>query len=59
MQKIEMAARKILAAAAEGDNLRTQLAILRRLAKWEPYNGIELRRVVARRVIDSGKYVSG
>ncbi len=28
---------------AEGDMLRTQLAILRRLAKHEPFNTIELR----------------
>ncbi len=33
MEKIEAAARKIVAAIADGDMLRTQLAILRRLAK--------------------------
>src|ERR1700692_2272047 len=38
MDKIESAAKKIIAAVAEGDMLRTQLAILRRLGKHEPFN---------------------
>ncbi|HUK47504.1 MAG TPA: acyl-CoA dehydrogenase family protein [Terriglobales bacterium] len=56
MDKIESAARKIIAAAAEGDMLRTQLAILRRLAKHDPYNTIELRQEIAEKIIDRGKY---
>jgi alkylation response protein AidB-like acyl-CoA dehydrogenase len=55
-EKIESAARKVIAAVAEGDMLRTQLAILRRLAKYEPFNTIELRRQIAQRVIERGKY---
>jgi hypothetical protein len=46
----------VIAAVAEGDMLRTQLAILRRLAKYEPYNTIELRQQIARRAIEMGKY---
>ncbi len=56
MEKIESAARKVIAAVASGDMLRTQLAILRRLAKHEPFNTIELRQQVAQRVIERGKY---
>jgi len=56
MEKIEHAARKIIAAVADGDMLRTQLAILRRLAKHEPYNTIELRQQIAEAVIEKGKY---
>jgi len=56
MEKIEAAARKIIAAVAEGDMLRTQLAILRRLAKYEPFNTIELRQQIAQKVIERGKY---
>jgi len=56
MEKIEAAARKVIAAVAEGDMLRTQLAILRRLAKYEPFNTIELRQQIAQRVIEVGKY---
>ncbi|MGB6474971.1 MAG: acyl-CoA dehydrogenase family protein [Candidatus Sulfotelmatobacter sp.] len=55
-EKVESAARKIIAAVAEGDMLRTQLAILRRLAKHEPFNTIELRQQIAQRVIERGKY---
>src|ERR1700751_3228374 len=55
MEKVEAAAKRILAAVAEGDMLRTQLAILRRLAKHEPFNTIELRQRIAQRVIEVGK----
>jgi alkylation response protein AidB-like acyl-CoA dehydrogenase len=56
MEKIEAAAKKVIAAVADGDMLRTQLAILRRLAKHEPFNTIELRQQIAQRVIERGKY---
>src|SRR6195256_5750233 len=42
MDKIEAAEKKVIADVAEGDMLRTQLAILRRLVKHEPFNKIEL-----------------
>ncbi len=56
MEKIEAAAKKVLAAVAEGDVLRTQMAILRRLAKYELFNTIELRQKIAQRVLEAGKY---
>jgi alkylation response protein AidB-like acyl-CoA dehydrogenase len=56
MEKIEAAARKVIAAVADGDMLRTQLAILRRLAKHEPFNTIELRQQIAHKVIERGRY---
>ena len=56
MEKIEAGARRIIAAVAEGDMLRTQLAILRRLAKYEPFNTIGLRQQIAQKVIERGKY---
>jgi butyryl-CoA dehydrogenase len=56
MEKIEAAAKRVIAAVAEGDMLRTQLAILRRLAKYEPFNTIELRQQIARRAIEVGRY---
>jgi len=59
MEKIEAAARKVIATVAEGDMLRTQLAILRRLAKYEPFNTIELRQQIAQRVIERGRYTLG
>ncbi len=56
MEKIESAAKRIIAAVAEGDMLRTQLAILRRLGKHEPFNVIALRQQIAQKMIDRGKY---
>jgi butyryl-CoA dehydrogenase len=56
MDKIELAARRIIAASSEGDTLRTQAAILRRIAKHELTNTIALRRKVAGHVISAGKY---
>jgi len=52
----ESAARRILAACAEGDALHTQLAILRRLARYTPANATALSRSVARSCIDQEKY---
>jgi alkylation response protein AidB-like acyl-CoA dehydrogenase len=56
MEKVEAAAKKVISAVADGDMLRTQLAILRRLAKHEPFNTIELRQQIAQKVIERGKY---
>ncbi|HEU5231615.1 MAG TPA: acyl-CoA dehydrogenase family protein [Terriglobales bacterium] len=56
MARIEVAARRVLAAAAEGDNLRIQTTILRRLMKHEPTNVIGLRQQIATRTIEAGKY---
>jgi len=57
MERIESAAKKVIAAVAEGDMLRTQLAILRRLGKHETVNAIVLRHQIAKRVLEAGKYV--
>jgi alkylation response protein AidB-like acyl-CoA dehydrogenase len=56
MEKIAAAARQVIAAVAEGDMLRTQMAILRRLSKCEPFNTIALRQQIAEKVIERGKY---
>jgi hypothetical protein len=58
MDKIEAAARKVVAAVAEGDMLRTQLVILRRLFKYEPFNLIALTQQIANRMVEAGKYVT-
>ncbi len=57
VEKIESAARKVVAAVAEGDMLRTQLVILRRLFKYEPWNTIALTQQIASRIVEAGKYV--
>jgi butyryl-CoA dehydrogenase len=56
MEVIEASAKKVIAAVAEGDMLRTQLAILRRLAKHDPFNVIALREQIAAKMIERGKY---
>ena len=56
LEKVESAAKKVIADVAEGDMLRTQLAIVRRLAKHEPFNTIALRQQVAQKTIEAGKY---
>src|SRR5271157_2001363 len=55
-EKVEAAAKKVIADVAEGDMLRTQLAIVRRLSKHEPFNTIALRQQIAQKTIEAGKY---
>ena len=54
--RVEASAKKVMAAVAEGDMLRTQLMILRRLVKQEPVNVIALQQQVAQHVLDANKY---
>ena len=56
LEKVEAAAKKVIADVAEGDMLRTQLAIVRRLSKHEPFNTIALRQQIALKTIEAGKY---
>ena len=52
----EQASRRVLAACSEGDLLRTQLAILRRLARFTPADAVALSRTVARHCIQLERY---
>ncbi len=54
--RVEKQARTALAAVAEGDMLRTQLMILRRLLKREPVDAVALRRNVAAAVTAGDRY---
>ncbi len=56
LERIESAARMVIAACSDGDMLRSQSAILRRLCKYEPFNTVALRQTIAQRVIETGKY---
>jgi alkylation response protein AidB-like acyl-CoA dehydrogenase len=56
LEKVEASAKKVIADVAEGDMLRTQLAIVRRLSKHEPFNTIALRQQIAQKTIEAGKY---
>jgi alkylation response protein AidB-like acyl-CoA dehydrogenase len=54
--RVEANARTALAASVEGDMLRTQLAVLRRMIKREPADTIGLRRTVADAVLNANGY---
>jgi alkylation response protein AidB-like acyl-CoA dehydrogenase len=53
---METEARRALGRVAEGDTLRAQLAVLRRFLRRNPPDTIGLRRRVADRAIDLGRY---
>ena len=58
MDAIEISARTVLAACAEGDELRTNLAVLRRFTKRDAVDTIALRRKRSPQVlIEAGRYV--
>lgn len=52
----EQCARRVLAACGEGDMLRTQLAILRRLARFTPADSVAFSRTIAQHCIAAEKY---
>ncbi|MGH9431828.1 MAG: acyl-CoA dehydrogenase family protein [Terriglobia bacterium] len=54
--RTEMEGRRILPRVAEGDALRSQLALLRRFLKHTPVDTIELKRRLANRALDLGRY---
>ena len=56
MDKIEVSARRLLAAVEEGDTQRTYLAALKRFSKREIVNTVALRRQVADAAIEAGGY---
>jgi alkylation response protein AidB-like acyl-CoA dehydrogenase len=53
---LQDAAERVLGAVAEGDMLRTQMTIYRRLAKHEPINTVAIGRAVAEAVIAAERY---
>jgi alkylation response protein AidB-like acyl-CoA dehydrogenase len=56
MSRLEFSAKQTLAAVAEGDALRTQLAALRRLLRWIPINTVKTRQRIADYLTDQGRY---
>ena len=56
MALAEQSARRVLATCGEGDALRTQLAILRRLARFTPGDSTAFSRSVARQCIEQERY---
>ncbi len=54
--KIDLMAKQIFAAISEGEELRTQLMALKRLARFTPINTIALRREIADSIIPIARY---
>jgi len=54
--KVDLMARQIFAAVSEGEELRTQLMALKKLARYTPVNAIALRRKIADSVIPVARY---
>src|SRR3989441_1900026 len=57
VERIEAHAKNTLAAMAEGDELRTLLAALRRFTKMTPMNTVAARQRIANAMIESNRYV--
>jgi alkylation response protein AidB-like acyl-CoA dehydrogenase len=57
MARVEVAGRTVLAACSAGDAMRTNLAVLRRFAKYDPVDAIALRRRIADRLLAAGRYI--
>jgi alkylation response protein AidB-like acyl-CoA dehydrogenase len=57
VERIEAAAKNTLAAMAEGDELRTLLAALRRFTKMTPMNTVAARQRIANAMIEANRYV--
>jgi hypothetical protein len=58
MARIDVCARNVIAACSEGDALRTNMAVLRRFAKYEPVDAVAFRRRIAERLLGAGRYVA-
>ncbi len=56
LPRLDGLARQVLAASAEGENLRTMLAGLRRFLRYTPLNVVAEWRAIADRVTDAGRY---
>ncbi|MDX6443800.1 MAG: hypothetical protein QOH71_874 [Blastocatellia bacterium] len=57
VERIEAEAKNTLAAMAEGDELRTLLAALRRFTKMTPLNTVAARQKIANAMIEANRYV--
>jgi alkylation response protein AidB-like acyl-CoA dehydrogenase len=56
MDRVAIWGRNVLAQSAEGDELRTMMAGLRRLSKHVPVNRATLHDTIAARIIEAGRY---
>jgi len=55
-ERMSQKGKNILAAMEEGDMLRTQLSIHKKLTRYSPINVVKLKRNIASRIIEAEKY---
>jgi alkylation response protein AidB-like acyl-CoA dehydrogenase len=58
MDRVEVWGRNVLAQSAEGDELRTMMAGVRRLTKHLPVNRERLHDAIAAKIVEAGAYVT-
>jgi alkylation response protein AidB-like acyl-CoA dehydrogenase len=58
MDRVAVWGRNVLAQSAEGDELRTMMAGVRRLTKHLPVNRAKLHDAIAARIVEAGRYVA-
>jgi alkylation response protein AidB-like acyl-CoA dehydrogenase len=56
MDRVEVSARNVIGACSAGHALQENMAILRRLANYDPLDGIALRRNIAGRLLAAARY---
>ncbi|MBP1930606.1 acyl-CoA dehydrogenase family protein [Ammoniphilus resinae] len=56
--QLEQTARTALASLEEGDRLQTQLSILKKLTRFTPCNTVQLKRSIARKILETEKYLA-
>jgi alkylation response protein AidB-like acyl-CoA dehydrogenase len=57
MGRVEQSARNVLGACSEGEALRKNMAVLRRLAVYDPLDTVAMRRKIAARLLTKERYV--
>ena len=56
MSKVECSARNVVGACSEEGALHKNVSLLRRLAAYDPVDGVAMRRKIARRLLEREKY---
>jgi hypothetical protein len=57
LRELDRAATEVIAACSEGDELRAGLAMLRKLTRRDTADVIDIRRQVAGRLLEAGRYL--
>ncbi len=57
MARVEVSARNVISACANGQTLSKTMLILQRFANYDPVDAIGLRRKIAGRLLDAERYV--